>query len=128
MSAGGVEVTQRAKDAAARQLGYADWGDFYQANLPILRHGVDLAEAFARFEAETPLPPAVVDALREARDSGQTLLHEMRGKPVGGGDGQTFTMRFPSAATHNRFVRTLSRLTALLDGTDANPRRSGDDT
>jgi hypothetical protein len=85
MSAGGVEVTQRARDAA--DAWFSEWHNCQGDRIA-------LVQAFARFEAETPLPPAVVDALRE----GLALIQN-------------------EGCAHSNAIAT--RLTALLDGTDA---------
>ena len=95
MSAGGVEVTQRAREAAgqfvASRSGCASGREEAIAGM---HDDTPLVQAFARFEAETPLPPAVVDALRE----GLALIQN-------------------EGCAHSNAIAT--RLTALLDGTDA---------
>ena len=57
---------------------------------------------------------ALEGALGEAEKAGSALLTEMMGPLVGGGDGNTYVPRFPSAATHNRLAKALASLRAML--------------
>jgi hypothetical protein len=108
MSAGGVEVTQ-----ADREVAYGIW----QASDSLtLRDAKLLVQAFARHRIahQQPLPPAVVDALREAREALSRIEAATRSDARAGDKGYISRNGLQGIAN-----KALARLTALLDGTDA---------